>query len=78
MVFKKIHSVIGDGDVVANKYQSDLTGMQTVIAQVEGPIVSGYMIFASEAHDDDGMPHTMNSYVSWEVKTIHSRESWIS
>ena len=59
MVFKKIYSVTGDGDVVVNKYQSDLTGMQAVIAQVEGPIVNGYMTFATEAHDDDGIPHTL-------------------
>src|SRR5882724_4431388 len=59
MVFKKIYSVTGDGDVVANKYQSEETGMQAVIAQVAGPIVNGYLTFATEAHDDDGIPHTL-------------------
>ena len=45
------------------KYQSRNTGMQVVVAQVKGPIVCGHFCLATEALDDDGLPHTLEHLV---------------
>src|SRR5688572_15133614 len=44
MVFKAVHSVIGDGDIQVKKFKSTETGMTAVIADVPGPIVNGYLV----------------------------------
>lgn len=59
MVFELVSNVTGDGDLVVRKYRSTETGLTTVIANVPGPIVNGFLTFATEAHDDDGIPHTL-------------------
>lgn len=59
MVFQAVHEVIGDGDIQVKKFKSTETGMTAVIGDVPGPIVNGYLIVATEAHDDDGIPHTL-------------------
>ena len=30
-----------------------------MLADVDGPLVNGYMALSTEAHDDDGLPHTL-------------------
>ena len=45
------------------KFKSSLTGIQVVIALVEGPAVSGYFCVATEAEDDDGLPHTLEHLI---------------
>jgi Zn-dependent M16 (insulinase) family peptidase len=37
--------------------------MLVSIAQVEGPLVHGFFCLATEAHDDDGLPHTLEHLV---------------
>lgn len=54
----KVDDVIG-----VEKYRSTRTGMTVVIAQVEGPVVNGFFCLATEAHDDDGLPHTLEHLV---------------
>lgn len=61
--FKLMSQVKGDGDIEYNYYKSVSTGMSVVIAQVEGPLVSGYLTIATEAHDDDGLPHTLEHLI---------------
>ena len=80
------------GGVLVRKYRSQLTGLAVCLAQVEGPLVSGYFCLgkaglrprgghsrtwsvscsfgyqhflfpATEAHDDDGLPHTLEHLV---------------
>lgn len=51
------------GSIPVVKYRSRRTGMNVVIARVEGPIVNGYFTLATEAHDDDGLPHTLEHLV---------------
>jgi len=51
------------GVIPVEKYRSKSTGVTVCIAQVEGPIVSGYICVATEAHDDDGLPHTLEHLV---------------
>eukprot|EP00794_Sanderia_malayensis_P015886 gene15886-17486_t len=45
------------------KYRSCQTGLTVCIANVDGPIVNGYFVLATEAHDDDGLPHTLEHLV---------------
>ncbi|KAL3870529.1 hypothetical protein ACJMK2_038583 [Sinanodonta woodiana] len=61
--FESQYSVKGDGDIPIDKYKSTKTGLTVVIADVEGPIVNGYICLATEAHDDDGLPHTLEHLV---------------
>lgn len=55
--------VISDGDINIRHYTSKLTGLRVVIAYVESPIVKGDLVFATEALDDDGLPHTLEHLV---------------
>ncbi|KAK3592274.1 hypothetical protein CHS0354_037563 [Potamilus streckersoni] len=61
--FECQYSVKGDGDIPIVKYKSTKTGLTVFIADVEGPIVNGYICLATEAHDDDGLPHTLEHLV---------------
>ncbi|KAL3870528.1 hypothetical protein ACJMK2_038582 [Sinanodonta woodiana] len=61
--FECQYSVKGDGDIPIIKYKSTKTGLTVFIADVEGPIVNGYICLATEAHDDDGLPHTLEHLV---------------
>ena len=63
MPFDLISSVTGDGDLLVNKYKSTTTGMTAVVANVDGPLVNGFLAIATEAHDDDGIPHTLEHLV---------------
>ena len=45
------------------KYRSARTGLTVTVAQVEGPVVNGYFCLATEAHDDDGLPHALEHLV---------------
>ncbi|XP_054283976.1 uncharacterized protein C05D11.1-like [Macrosteles quadrilineatus] len=49
--------------IPVHKYKSSLTGLTIVLAEVEGPVVNGYFCLATEAHDDDGLPHTLEHLV---------------
>eukprot|EP01116_Phalansterium_solitarium_P016672 TRINITY_DN3923_c0_g2_i1.p1 TRINITY_DN3923_c0_g2~~TRINITY_DN3923_c0_g2_i1.p1 ORF type:complete len:1064 (+),score=371.04 TRINITY_DN3923_c0_g2_i1:1094-4285(+) len=39
------------------------SGLTVVLADVEGPLVEGAFVLATEAHDDDGCPHTLEHLV---------------
>jgi Zn-dependent M16 (insulinase) family peptidase len=49
--------------VPVHKYKSSATGLIVVIAEVEGPVVNGYFCLATEANDDDGLPHTLEHVI---------------
>eukprot|EP00795_Rhopilema_esculentum_P010838 gene10838-19655_t len=49
--------------IPVEKYKSTLTGLTICVANVEGPLVNGYFCLATEAHDDDGLPHTLEHLV---------------
>ncbi|XP_064101551.1 uncharacterized protein C05D11.1-like [Macrobrachium nipponense] len=51
------------GTIPVIKYRSRRTGLKIVLARVEGPLVNGYFTLATEAHDDDGLPHTLEHLV---------------
>ena len=45
------------------KYKSTLTGFTIVLTRVESPIVHGYFCLATEAADNDGLPHTLEHLI---------------
>ena len=63
MVFEKQYEILGDGDLLVRKFRSTDTGLTAFVAHVEGPLVHGYLAVATEAHDDDGIPHTLEHLV---------------
>uniref|UniRef100_U5EMA1 Putative zn2+-dependent endopeptidase insulinase superfamily n=1 Tax=Corethrella appendiculata TaxID=1370023 RepID=U5EMA1_9DIPT len=63
MTFKHLSSVKVNGVIPVHKYRSDKTGLTVILAEVEGPVVNGYFALATEANDDDGLPHTLEHLV---------------
>jgi len=60
---KHIATVFAAGSIPVHKYKSQLTGLTVVIGEVEGPLVNGFFTLATEAHDDDGLPHTLEHLI---------------
>jgi len=52
-----------NGDIPLMRYRSKATGLHVTIALVNGPLVNGYFTLATEAQDDDGLPHTLEHLV---------------
>ncbi|XP_076234685.1 uncharacterized protein C05D11.1 [Calliopsis andreniformis] len=61
--FELIHSIKSNNTIPIHIYKSTNTGITVCIAEVEGPVVCGYFFLATEAHDDDGLPHTLEHLV---------------
>ncbi|XP_068621033.1 uncharacterized protein C05D11.1-like [Battus philenor] len=61
--FKLISSTRASDVIPVNKYVSEKTGLKIIIADVEGPLVNGFFCLATEAHDDDGLPHTLEHLI---------------
>ncbi|XP_047987418.1 uncharacterized protein C05D11.1-like [Leguminivora glycinivorella] len=61
--FKLISSTKASDVIPVNKYKSERTGLTVIIADVEGPVVNGFFCLATEAHDDDGLPHTLEHLI---------------
>ncbi len=70
MSFKKTAAFSYLNSVPITKYKSARTGIEVVIADVEGgknillntgPLVEGAFVLATEAHDNDGCPHVSPS-----------------
>ncbi|XP_069943754.1 uncharacterized protein C05D11.1 isoform X1 [Cherax quadricarinatus] len=61
--YEFICEFLANSEVPVVKYRSKRTGLHVVLASVEGPLVSGYFTLATEAHDDDGLPHTLEHLV---------------
>lgn len=49
--------------VQVEKYKSKLTGLRLYVSNVSGPVVDGYISVATEAHNDDGLPHTLEHMI---------------
>lgn len=58
-----VEKVITDGGIPVTLYANKITGLRVVTANIECPIVKGDLIFATEAFDDDGLPHTLEHLV---------------
>lgn len=45
------------------KYHDDETGFTVDLINTEGPVVDGFFVLPTEAHDDDGLPHTLEHLI---------------
>ncbi|CAD7087874.1 unnamed protein product [Hermetia illucens] len=63
MSFKLVAKATVDDSIEVSKFRSEATGLSVVIAEVEGPVVNGHFALATEAHDDDGLPHTLEHLI---------------
>ncbi|XP_043275299.1 uncharacterized protein C05D11.1-like [Venturia canescens] len=61
--FELVCSIKSNDTIPVHKYKSTNTGINVYIAEVEGPVVGGYFCLATEAYDDDGLPHTLEHLV---------------
>lgn len=61
--FELITTTKLNGTIPVHKYRSDRTGLTVVLGEVEGPVVNGYFTLATESHDDDGLPHTLEHLI---------------
>ncbi|CAH0404705.1 unnamed protein product [Chilo suppressalis] len=61
--FKLISTTKASDVIPVNKYVSDKTGLTVIIAETEGPLVNGFFCLATEAEDDDGLPHTLEHLI---------------
>ncbi|CAB3249821.1 unnamed protein product [Arctia plantaginis] len=61
--FKLVSSTKASDIIPVDKYVSEKTGITVIIAGVEGPLVNGFFCLATEAHDDDGLPHTLEHLI---------------
>lgn len=61
--FRLMASVKANDRIPVHKYRSEKTGLTVILAEIEGPVVNGYFTLATEAHDDDGLPHTLEHLI---------------
>nr|XP_018913326.1 PREDICTED: uncharacterized protein C05D11.1-like [Bemisia tabaci] len=61
--FEHLFSSKANDSIAVHKYRSSKTGLTVVIADVDGPVVNGYFCLATEAFDDDGLPHTLEHLI---------------
>ncbi|XP_012281093.1 uncharacterized protein C05D11.1-like [Orussus abietinus] len=61
--FELVCSLKSNDTIPVHKYKSTNTGLTVVIAEVGGPVVCGYFCLATEAFDDDGLPHTLEHLI---------------
>ncbi|KAL9988958.1 hypothetical protein ACROYT_G003456 [Oculina patagonica] len=61
--FERLASFQVLDSIPVEKYRSKRTGINFCFAKVPGPLVNGFLCLATEAHDDDGLPHTLEHLV---------------
>ena len=61
--FELLYSTKVNNVIPVHKYQSKRTPLKVIIAEVDGPVINGYFCLATEAHDDDGLPHTLEHLI---------------
>lgn len=61
--YELVEQVKTDGDIPLTLYRNKITGLKIAIGNVECPIVKCEIALATEAFDDDGLPHTLEHLV---------------
>lgn len=61
--YEIVEEILADGDIPITLYVNKITGLRIAHANIECPIVKGDLVFATEAFDDDGLPHTLEHLV---------------
>eukprot|EP00920_Eleutheroschizon_duboscqi_P038691 GHVT01092885.1.p1 GENE.GHVT01092885.1~~GHVT01092885.1.p1 ORF type:complete len:1186 (+),score=223.82 GHVT01092885.1:1831-5388(+) len=49
--------------ILVEEFKSLLTGVRVFLGHVESPLVNGFFTLPTEAHDDDGLPHTLEHLI---------------
>ena len=57
------NSVKVEDKLTVLKYRSKRTGLTVVLGPAVSPVVNGYFCLATEAFDDDGLPHTLEHLI---------------
>lgn len=65
----------GGANLRVRHYRSNRSGLNIIRGDVAGPLVNGYFCLATEAHDDDGLPHTLEHLIflgsqDWPFKGV--------
>ncbi|XP_034934378.1 uncharacterized protein C05D11.1-like [Chelonus insularis] len=61
--FELICTLQSNDTIPVHKYKSTKTGITLFIAEVNGPVVGGNFCIATQAFDDDGLPHTLEHLI---------------
>lgn len=61
--FKLIAKAEINESTYVNKYRDNETGLSVVVVDAKGPTVEAFFVLATEAHDDDGLPHTLEHLI---------------
>ena len=61
--WEEINTVDVEGKFQVGKYRSKRTGLTLFLSRSETPIVNGYFCLATEAFDNDGLPHTLEHLI---------------
>ena len=61
--WEQIDTVDVEGKFTVGKYRSKRTGLTVFLSRTETPIVNGYFCLATEAFDNDGLPHTLEHLI---------------
>ena len=61
--WEQIDAVDVEGKFTVGKYRSKRTGLTVFLSRTETPIVNGYFCLATEAFDNDGLPHTLEHLI---------------
>ncbi|CAD6227691.1 GSCOCG00001371001-RA-CDS [Cotesia congregata] len=61
--FELVCSSKANDTIPVHKYKSTKTGITVCIGEVDGPIVGGNFCLATQAFDDDGLPHTLEHLI---------------
>ncbi|XP_050537014.1 uncharacterized protein C05D11.1-like isoform X2 [Daktulosphaira vitifoliae] len=61
--YRLLNHSLFENDIPVYKYQCLRTGITIVFGDIDGPVVNGYFTLATETHDDDGIPHTLEHLI---------------
>merc|ERR1719204_1582484 len=61
--YELVSSAVVADVIPVKKYRSKETGLNVFLVNIDGPVVNGYFCLATEAHDDDGLPHTLEHLI---------------
>ena len=61
--WEQIDKVDVEGKFTVGKYRSKRTGLTVFLSRTKTPIVNGYFCLATEAFDNDGLPHTLEHLI---------------
>lgn len=51
--------------IPVKKYKSTNTGLNIILGDIDGPIVSGHFVIVTEPSDNDGIPHILEHLISY-------------